>query len=292
MNIFHYFQEVRDWGKKLLQLLYKREGDLAEREQLIQRVEDLLARIENEWELNEVLAEEVSVTVDEIQQEATALLQEPLFQADEGRVAIGKHVLPPLPYPYNGLEPYISKEIMVLHHSVHHQSYVDGLNKAEIALQEARLKNDYHFIKHWSREAAFHGSGHYLHTIFWNNMSREGGRMPNGVLLQQIQKDFGNFEKFKKHFAEAATQVEGVGWAILFWSPRAQHLDILQTEKHQLFAQWDTIPLLVLDMWEHAYYLQYKTKKAEYVKQWWNIVNWKYVEKRFEKASALKWQTY
>lgn len=292
MNIFFYFQEVRNWGKKVLQLLYKREEYSEQREQLIQKVEGLLARIENEQQLNEGLVEEVSVTVDELHQEVTALLQESIFEADDERVAIGKHVLPPLPYPYNALEPYISREIMMLHHTVHHQSYVDGLNKAELALQEARAKNDYSLIKHWSREAAFHGSGHYLHTIFWNNMSREGGRMPSGRLLQQIQKDFGSFDKFKRHFTEAALGVEGVGWAILVWSPRGQHLDILQTEKHQFFTQWDTIPIFVLDMWEHAYYLQYKTKKADYVKSWWNIVNWKYVEKRFEKARTLNWETY
>ncbi|MFD2445909.1 Fe-Mn family superoxide dismutase [Bacillus sp. CGMCC 1.16607] len=207
-------------------------------------------------------------------------------------VGIGKHKLPVLTYPYNSLEPYISEEIMRLHHDKHHRSYVEGLNKAEIKLMEAREKNDFALIKHWSRELAFHGSGHYLHTIFWNNMKPEGGGTPSGKLLKEINQYFGSFETFKKQFIEAAKQVEGVGWAILVWSPRSHHLEILQSERHMLLTQWDTIPLLVLDVWEHAYYLQYKNERAEYVNNWWNIVNWDDVEDRFEKAHQLKWNPF
>lgn len=207
-------------------------------------------------------------------------------------VPIGGHVLPPLPYPYNALEPYISAEIMRLHHDKHHRSYVDGLNKAERKLKEAREKNDYELIKHWSREAAFHGAGHYLHTIFWNVMSPKGGGEPKGELAEQIRRDFGSFAKFKKHFSEAAEKVEGVGWAMLVWSPRSHRLEILQVEKHQNLSQQDIIPILVLDVWEHAYYLQYKTDRAEYIKNWWNLVNWSYVNERFVKASKLQWQPY
>ncbi|WP_066294097.1 superoxide dismutase [Bacillus sp. FJAT-29937] len=210
----------------------------------------------------------------------------------EPNVAPGNHALPPLPYPYNGLEPYISEEIMRLHHDKHHKSYVDGLNKAEIALHEARKSGDYSLVKHWSRELAFHGSGHYLHTIFWNNMKPKGGGKPSGSLLKEIEKYFGSFEAFKKHFSEAAKQVEGVGWAILVWSPRSRHLEILQSERHMLLTQWDTIPLLVLDVWEHAYYLQYQNNRGDYVNNWWNLVNWKNVEDRFRSASELKWKPY
>jgi Fe-Mn family superoxide dismutase len=181
---------------------------------------------------------------------------------------------------------------MRLHHDKHHQSYVDGLNKAEVMLQNARDNNDYSLVKHWSRELAFHGSGHYLHTIFWNNMSPEGGGKPSGALLKEINKYFGSFERFKNHFTEAAKQVEGVGWAILVWSPRARRLEILQSERHMLLTQWDTIPLLVLDVWEHAYYLQYKNNRGDYVKSWWNVVNWKDVEDRYLKASELKWKPF
>lgn len=181
---------------------------------------------------------------------------------------------------------------MRLHHDKHHRSYVEGLNKAERELKKARENNDFSLVKHWSRELAFHGSGHYLHTIFWNNMSPNGGGMPKGDLLESIGKYFGNYDNFKKHFTEAAKQVEGVGWAILVWSPRARHLEILQTERHMLLTQWDTIPLLVLDVWEHAYYLQYKNNRADYVTNWWNIVNWRDVQKRFEQARQLKWHPF
>ncbi len=207
-------------------------------------------------------------------------------------IAPGKHSLPPLPYAYNALEPYISEEIMRLHHDKHHQSYVDGLNKAEQKLKEARKSGDFSLVKHWSRELAFHGSGHYLHTIFWNNMSPRGGGKPTGRLLKEIEKYFGSFEAFKKHFTEAAKQVEGVGWALLVWSPRSRHLEILQTERHMLLTQWDTIPLLVLDVWEHAYYLQYKNNRADYVEKWWDLVNWNDVQERFKKASELQWRPY
>ncbi|HHY20677.1 MAG TPA: superoxide dismutase, partial [Bacilli bacterium] len=200
--------------------------------------------------------------------------------------------LPPLPYKFDALEPYISEEIMRLHYSKHHQSYVDGLNKAEKMLEEARNKGDYSLIKHWERELAFNGAGHYLHTIFWNNMSPYGGSEPSRVLTEAIRRDFGSYEKFKQQFSEAANKVEGSGWAILIWSPRSQRLEILQAEKHQNLSQWDVIPLLVLDVWEHAYYLEYKNDRARYISQWWNVVNWKDVEHRFTEVQKLRWQPY
>lgn len=210
----------------------------------------------------------------------------------EKHVPPGGHTLPDLPYPYQALEPYISEEIMRLHHDKHHRSYVDGLNRAELNLKKARETSDFSLIKHWSRELAFHGSGHYLHTIFWRNLTPNGGGSPNGLIKGEIDNYFGSFEAFKKHFSEAAKQVEGVGWALLVWSPRARHLEILQSERHMILTQWDTIPLLVLDVWEHAYYLQYKNNRAEYVDNWWNIVNWNDVEIRFEKAADIKWPAF
>jgi len=204
----------------------------------------------------------------------------------------GKHKLPPLPYSYDALEPTIDEEIMRLHHDKHHQSYVDGLNKAETKMKEARQKSNFDLIRHWEREAAFNGAGHYLHTIFWNVMSPNGGGKPQGALLEQIKHDFGNYNAFKNHFTEAAKNVEGPGWAILVWSPRSHRLEILQAEKHQLLSQWDVVPLLVLDVWEHAYYLQYKTDKDKYVDNWWNVVNWDHVAKRFNEAEKLRWKPY
>ncbi|TFB24035.1 superoxide dismutase [Filobacillus milosensis] len=207
-------------------------------------------------------------------------------------VGIGEHTLPPLPYAYDALEPYIDEKIMRLHHDKHHRGYVNGLNKAEREMEKARKKNDYDLIKHWEREAAFHGAGHYLHTIFWYIMDPDGGGKPKGDLLKAINQSFGSFDKFKKHFSEAAKNVESVGWAILVYSPRSHRLEILQAEKHQNLTQWDVIPLLVLDVWEHAYYLQYENNRGKYVDQWWNIVNWDEVEKRYKEAKKVKWKEF
>ncbi|MBO9597501.1 MAG: superoxide dismutase, partial [Cohnella sp.] len=128
-------------------------------------------------------------------------------------VPIGGHTLPPLPYSYKALEPWIDERTMKIHHDKHHQSYVDGLNKAEVKLAEARKSGDFDLVKHWERELAFNGAGHYLHTIFWDSMSPKGGGKPSGLLLQDIERSFGSFDAFKKQFTEAANKVEGGGWA-------------------------------------------------------------------------------
>lgn len=205
-------------------------------------------------------------------------------------VPIGEHKLPPLPYPYDALEPYIDEETMRLHHDKHHQSYVDGLNKAEKMMAQARANNDFDLIKHWEREAAFHGAGHYLHTLFWTILSPDGGGEPEGELAEQINRDFGSFDAFKRHFSQAAEKVEGGGWAILVWSPRAQHLEILTAEKHQNLSQWDVIPLLVLDVWEHAYYLTYKNERKKYIDACWTVFNWPEVRERYLQARMVRWQ--
>lgn len=206
-------------------------------------------------------------------------------------VAIGKHTLPPLPYAYNALEPYIDVRTMKLHHDKHHQSYVDGLNKAEKELESARRKGQYELVKHWERELAFNGAGHYLHTIFWKIMTPHGGK-PAEELLEEINKSFGSFKQFKEQFSSAANKVEGSGWAILVWSPVSRRLEILQAEKHQNLSQWDVVPLLVLDVWEHAYYLQYENNRKDYIENWWNVVNWLEVLHRYKKALNLKWEPY
>jgi len=207
-------------------------------------------------------------------------------------VPIGGHTLPPLPYSYDALEPYIDQETMRLHHDKHHKSYVDGLNKAEKEMRQARSSNNFDLIKHWEREAAFNGAGHYLHTIFWDIMRPNGGGRPSGQLKKEMNRSFGSFEQFKNHFSEAANKVEGGGWGILVWSPRAGRLEILQAEKHQNLSQWDVLPLLVLDVWEHAYYLNYKNDRKKYIENRWNVVNWPEVEKRFSVASQIKWESY
>jgi Fe-Mn family superoxide dismutase len=197
------------------------------------------------------------------------------------RVPVGGHKLPELPYSYDALEPYIDRRIMELHHSKHHQSYVEGLNKAEKELQQQRNQRKFELIKHWKRELAFNGAGHYLHSLFWNAMSPKGGGEPAGALARQINKDFNNFSTFKLQFSEAAKNVEGGGWAILVWQSQAGRLEILTAEKHQNLSQWDVIPVLPLDVWEHAYYLQYENDRGSYVTNWWNVVNWSWAGARF-----------
>ncbi|GGJ81942.1 superoxide dismutase [Lentibacillus kapialis] len=207
-------------------------------------------------------------------------------------VPIGGHTLPPLPYDYNALEPHINEEIMRLHHDSHHQGYVDGLNKAEKEMQKARKNGDFSLIRHWEDEAAFNGAGHYLHTIFWENMSPDGGGKPHGEIAKEIKQTFGDFNKFKEHFSKAAENVQAVGWAILVWSPRSHRTEILQAKKHQNLTQQDVIPLLVLDVWEHAYYLQYYNKRKDYIDAWWNVVCWNSVNQRFSEVRKVKWKPY
>lgn len=207
-------------------------------------------------------------------------------------VPIGGHRLPPLPYPYNALEPYIDEKTMRIHHDKHHQSYVDGLNKAELQLADSRKTGNFDLVKHWERELAFHGAGHYLHTIFWNVLSPLGGGRPSGALMDALDSSFGSYDSFKQQFSEAAANVEGGGWAILVWSPRSRRLEILTAEKHQNLSQWDVVPLLPLDVWEHAYYLKHQNNRANYIKDWWKVVNWPYVSKRYSQASRLMWEPY
>ncbi|ABK61854.1 superoxide dismutase [Clostridium novyi A str. NCTC 538] len=188
--------------------------------------------------------------------------------------------LPNLPYDYNALEPYYDEETVRIHHDKHHQAYVDGLNKAETKLMEARESGDFSTIKHWERELAFNGAGNILHTLFWENMI-PGGSEPTGEIINRINKDFGNFDNFKNQFSAAAAAVEGSGWCALVWIPRFEKLEILQIEKHQDLAILGATPLLLLDLWEHAYYLKYQNRRADFIKAWWNIVNWNIVNERY-----------
>ncbi|NOZ06920.1 MAG: superoxide dismutase [Chloroflexi bacterium] len=199
------------------------------------------------------------------------------------------HELSPLPYAYDALEPYIDEQTMRLHHDVHHQGYVNGLNAAESKLAAAREAGDFALIKHLERDAAFHGSGHFLHAIFWPNMApagHGGGGKPAGALAAQIEKDFGSFDAFKAQFVAASTAVEGSGWGILAWQPAGKQLVILTAEKHQNLTQWGVTPLLVLDVWEHAYYLKYQNRRGEYVKNFFNIINWGDVAERLGEARS------
>ena len=191
------------------------------------------------------------------------------------------HTLPPLEYNYDALEPHIDAQTMRLHHDIHHNGYVVGLNNAESKLSEARESGDLALTKHWSRELAFHGSGHFLHSIFWKNMGPQGGGEPDGELEKAIVRDFGSFAAFKAQFTAAANQVEGSGWAILACQSDLNSMVILQSEKHQNLTQWGVAPLLVLDVWEHAYYLKYQNRRPDYVNAFFNVINWNDVAERY-----------
>lgn len=199
----------------------------------------------------------------------------------------GEYTLPPLPYAYNALEPYIDEQTMRLHHDKHHAGYVRGLNKALKALEEARRKGDFSQVDYWTRKVSFHGSGHFLHSIFWNNMSPEGGGKPGDALAAAIQRDFGDFSRFRAHFIAAAAGVEGSGWGALVYEPTGRRLLILQVEKHQNLTAWGVVPLLVVDVWEHAYYLKYQNRRKAYLEAFFHVISWKDVEKRLNRAVRM-----
>jgi Fe-Mn family superoxide dismutase len=202
---------------------------------------------------------------------------------------VGEHTLPDLPYAYDALEPYIDEQTMRLHHDKHHQGYVDGLNSAEKKLQKARSEGNFDDIRSLERLIAFHGGGHFNHCIFWNNLTpQEDYEDPHGDILTKIEHDFESFDNFKAQFTAAASSVEGSGWGMLVYEPGGDHLQTIAVENHQreLFAS--AIPLLVIDVWEHAYYLKYQNRRGEYVDNFWNIVDWENVNHNFDKAQSYE----
>ncbi|CAN5339786.1 superoxide dismutase [soil metagenome] len=194
------------------------------------------------------------------------------------------YTLPELPYDYSALEPSISATIMELHHSKHHQAYVTGANAALTALAEARDKGDLANVNKLEKDLAFNLGGHVNHSIFWTNMSPDGGDKPTGELASAIDDNFGSFDKFTAHYTAAAMGVQGSGWAALTWDSIGKKLLINQFFDQQANFAAGTVPLLLLDVWEHAYYLDYKNVRADYVKAFWNIANWENVQKRFDLA--------
>lgn len=186
----------------------------------------------------------------------------------------GEYTLPTLPYGYDALEPSIDAETMKLHHDKHHAAYVKGANDALAKLAEIRDgKADPAMLSDWTEKFAFNLSGHVLHSVFWAGLGPKSGK-PEGTLATDIDKNFGSLDKLKAQFSAVATQVQGNGWGVLAYEPTARRLVVLQVRNHQLNVAWTAIPLLVLDVWEHAYYLKYKNVRADYVKAFWNVVNW------------------
>ena len=197
------------------------------------------------------------------------------------------YVLPELPFDYSGLEPWISGKIMELHHDKHHATYVGGANTALEKMAEARETNDFGTIPMLEKNLAFNLGGHVNHSVFWQNLSPEGGDKPEGELSAAINDQFGSFDAFRAHFNSAATTIQGSGWAILSWDVLGQRLVIEQLYDQQGNVPLGSHPLLMLDMWEHAFYLQYKNVKADYAKAFWNVVNWADVQKRFDAARKV-----
>ena len=194
------------------------------------------------------------------------------------------YTLPDLPYDYSALEPHIDEQTMRLHHDKHHQAYVDGANTALAKLAELRQSGDQATLNLWLNNLSFNLSGHVLHSVFWPNMGPNGGGDPSGELARQIGSDFGSVDSFRKQFSAAATGVQGSGWAILAYDVASGQMLIQQAEKHQDVTAQGLTPLLVLDVWEHAYYLKYQNVRANYVSAWWNVVNWDDVGRRLSQA--------
>ena len=197
------------------------------------------------------------------------------------------YTLPKLPYDYTALAPHISEEQLRLHHTKHHQAYVNGANAVFEKLDKARKENTDPDMKATLRELSFHVGGFRLHNRFWENLApagKGGGGAPEGVLAKAIDGEFGKFDRFKKEFTQAAAGVEGSGWAVLTYCQKTGRLLILQIEKHNVNISLGFDMLLVLDVWEHAYYLDYRNDRGKFINAFWNLVNWDVVAQRFDKV--------
>jgi Fe-Mn family superoxide dismutase len=199
---------------------------------------------------------------------------------------MNRYALPDLSYDYSALEPHISGKIMELHHNKHHATYVKNANAVLDQLDEARQKEDFARLAALERALAFNLSGHILHSIFWRNISPKGGGTPHGDFAGAIEKDFGGLQRFRKQLTEVASTIMGSGWAALVWEPTGKRLLITQIYDHQSNLAQAGVPLMVVDAWEHAYYLQYQNRKAEFFEVLWTLWNWRDIAARY--ASALE----
>jgi superoxide dismutase, Fe-Mn family len=197
---------------------------------------------------------------------------------------MAEYTLPDLPYDYAALEPHISGRIMELHHDKHHATYVSGANTALEKMAEARDKGAFETVNLLEKNLAFNLGGHVNHSAFWQNLSPDGGDAPEGELAAAVDEFFGSFDGFQKHFTAAALGIQGSGWSILGWDSVGQKLAVFQLYDQQGNVPLGLVPIVLLDMWEHAFYLDYVNVKADYVKAWWNIVNWADAADRFARA--------
>ncbi len=211
------------------------------------------------------------------------LSSEALAEAPKEGKAAFMHGVPPLPYPEDALEPVIDKQTVKIHHDKHFAGYIHGLNATLKEIDKSRKNGDFKAIKALSRDLAFNGSGVVLHWIYFSTIGPKAGGTPSGLMAELIRRDFGSFEAFWSQFAAASKTVEASGWGILGWEPFSKRLVVMQAEKHQNLTSWGVMPLMVCDVWEHAYYLKYQNRRAEYVDNFAKIVDWKKVEERFKK---------
>ncbi len=201
----------------------------------------------------------------------------------DGAFENGKYTLPKLPYAYDALAPLYEARTLEIHHTQHHAGYVRGLNATLDKLAAARAAGDYAAIKSLSRDLAFHGSGHLLHCLFWHSMTPKGSAVP-ADLAKGMKDDFGSVAAAQEHFAAATNAVEGSGWGVLAYEPVAEKLLLLHCEKHQNLTIWGAVPLLVADVWEHAYYLQYANRRADWVAAFMKLANWGFAARRLAAA--------
>ncbi|MEU4231585.1 superoxide dismutase [Nonomuraea sp. NPDC026600] len=197
---------------------------------------------------------------------------------------MGDYTLPDMPYDYAALEPAITGEILELHHAKHHAAYVKGANDTLERLADARDKGEFGGLVGLEKTFAFHLSGHVLHTIFWQNLSPDGGDRPDGELGDAITEHFGSFDAFAKQLTTATATVQGSGWGVLAWEPLGRRLVVEQVYDHHGNIGMNTTPLLVFDAWEHAYYLQYRNVRPDYVEKLWGLINWNDVIARYDAA--------
>lgn len=195
------------------------------------------------------------------------------------------YTLPELSYAYDALEPHLSAETLKLHHDKHHATYVKGANEAMEKMSQARAKGEFATINQLQKDLAFNLSGHFLHSLFWQNMSPDGGGKPSGDLARAIGTTFGGYAGFSSQFEAAAAKVQGSGWVSLAWEPLGKQLMVEQVLDHQENIGNGTLPILVMDMWEHSYYLQYQNRKADWVAAFWELVNWDDVAQRYAKVT-------
>ena len=194
------------------------------------------------------------------------------------------HNLPRLPYAYDALEPFLSRQALEIHYEKHHRSYVERLNAAEGRIEEAREAGDFASIRAVCDALSFNYSGHLFHSIYWQCMSPDGGGEPDGPLAHQIDGDFGGLPGLRSQMVAATTAVQASGWGVLAWQPLGQRRVVLQAEKHQNLAQWGAVPRRVLDGWEHAYYLDYQNERARYSEAFFDVVDGEFVGRRLEQA--------